>query len=89
VRSIGRRLRKNYAYILSVQAVAYYGKLAIHPEAATSVAQFLDRAAVGPIPGLVVVLAGVAFHGGWIVLALWTLRIEKRARSGRKLISIA
>jgi uncharacterized membrane protein len=89
VRSIGRRLRKNYAYILSVQAVAYYGKLAIHPDAATSVAEFLDRAAVGPIPGLMVVLAGVAFHGGWIVLALVTLQIERRARSGRKLISIA
>ena len=33
LRAIGRRLRKNYAYILAVQAVAYYGKLAIHPSA--------------------------------------------------------
>ena len=30
-RAIGRRLRSNYAYILAIQAIAYYGKLAIHP----------------------------------------------------------
>ena len=30
-RAIGRRLRSNYAYILAIQALAYYGKLAIHP----------------------------------------------------------
>jgi uncharacterized membrane protein len=89
LRSIGRRLRKNYAYILSVQAVAYYGKLAIHPTAATSFAEFLDRAAIGPIPGVWVVLAGIVFHGSWVVIGLVTLRIEQRFRTGRKLISIA
>lgn len=89
IRAIGRRLRKNYAYILSVQAVAYYGKLAIHPVEATSVAQFVERAAIGPIPGIVVVLAGVTFHAGWVLVALVTLQIERRARTGRKLISIA
>jgi uncharacterized membrane protein len=87
--SIGRRLRKNYAYILGVQAIAYYGKLAIHPEPATSLAQFADRAAVGPVPGWVVVLAGVVFHGTWIIVALMTLRVERSRRQQRKLISIA
>jgi len=88
-RAIGRRLRKNYAYILTVQAVAYYGKLAIHPEAATRWQDIFDRAAIGPVPGAAVVVAGLVFHGAWIVLALATLRIEKRVRSTRKLISIA
>jgi uncharacterized membrane protein len=89
IRAVGRRLRKNYAYILMVQAFAYYGKLAIHPDPAVSLAELVERAAVGPVPGLVVVLAGVVFHGGWIVLAIWTLQIEKRVRRGRKLIAIA
>jgi uncharacterized membrane protein len=89
IRAIGRRLRKNYAYILSVQALAYYGKIAIHPDPAHSLAELFDRAAVGPAPGVVMVLAGFAFHGGWIVIAIWTLHIEKRYRRGRKLISIA
>ena len=34
-------------------------------------------------------LAGVAFHLSWIVIAIWTLRIEKRQRRPDKLISIA
>ena len=29
--------------------------------------------AIGPIPGLVVVLGGLAFHGTWIVIAIVTL----------------
>jgi uncharacterized membrane protein len=82
-RAIGRRLRSNYAYILAIQALAYYGKLAIHPTPAADWHAFVDRAAVGPLPGLLVVLAGVAFHGSWIVLAVMTLRVEKRHRTGR------
>ena len=87
-RAIGRRLRSNYAYILAIQALAYYGKLAIHPVPAGTLSTFLARAAIGPLPGLVVVLAGVAFHGSWILLALVTLRIEQRHRSAARLISM-
>lgn len=90
IRAVGRRLRKNYGYILLVQAVAYYGKLAIHPVPIENLDQLIARAAIGPIPGLIVVLAGVAFHGGWIALALATLRIERRDRRRRgALIAIA
>jgi uncharacterized membrane protein len=89
IRSIGRRLRKNYAYILSVQALAYFGKLAIHPTSVVNLPQFLDRAAIGPVPGWLVVLAGVTFHGTWILVALVTLQVERRYRTARKLISIA
>jgi len=88
-RSIGRRLRKNYAYILAVQGIAYCGKLAIHPADASSFAEFVDRAAVGPLPGWSVLLAGVIFHGIWVAIAVTTLQVERRSRTGRKLISIA
>lgn len=88
-RSIGRRLRKNYAYILSVQAVAYYGKIAIHPDPVPGWSEFLQRAAIGPIPGLLMVVAGLIFHSTWVFIALYTLRIEHRMRKGRKLIAIA
>ena len=89
LRAVGRRLRKNYAYILSVQAVAYYGKLVIHPDAVTSFDELFARAAVGPVPGLVVVLAGIVFHGTWVAIALYTLGIESRTRRKGALISIA
>jgi uncharacterized membrane protein len=86
-RAIGRRLRKNYGYILAIQAVAYYGKLAIHPDAVTSWHDFVSRAAIGPLPGTVVVLMGVVFHGAWIAVAFLTLRIEQRFRTAQQLIA--
>ena len=88
VRAIGRRLRSNYAYILVIQAIAYYGKLAIHPVPAGSWTTFVDRADIGPLPGGLVVHCGAAFHGAWIVLAWYTLRIEKRYRSAAKVVTI-
>jgi uncharacterized membrane protein len=87
-RAIGRRLRSNYAYILVIQAIAYYGKLAIHPVPAGAWATFLGRASIGPLPGWFVVLCGVAFHGSWIVLAWVTLRVERRRRAATHVISM-
>ena len=83
-RAIGRRLRSNYAYILVIQAIAYYGKLAIHPLPAGTWSTFVSRAAVGPVPGWIVVLCGIAFHGSWLVIALVTLRAEKRHRAAAR-----
>ena len=88
-RALGRRLRKNYCYILAVQAIAYAGKLAIHPVPLVDMAEFFDRAAIGPIPGELIILAGAIFHGGWIAIALVTLQIDKKHRSPEALISIA
>jgi uncharacterized membrane protein len=89
-RAIGRRLRSNYAYILAIQAIAYFGKLAIHPLPAGTFATFLQRASVGPLPGWLVVLCGIVFHTTWMAFAWWTLRIDRRHRKARQqLISIA
>ena len=88
LRAVGRRLRRNYAYILSVQALAYFGKLAIHPVPAGTWGTFLDRADIGPLPGWFVVLSGLVFHGSWIVLAWVTLRIERRHRAAVQLITM-
>src|SRR5260370_4574487 len=42
VRAAGRRLRCNYAWILSVPVLAYYGKIAIHPQPAATFAELSD-----------------------------------------------
>ena len=83
-RAIGRRLRRTYIWIFLIQAVAYYGKLAIHPTALTSLADVWERAAIGPILGGLVVFAGVLFHGGWAAFALITYRIEIVSRRERQ-----
>jgi uncharacterized membrane protein len=83
-RAIGRRLRRTYAWIFVIQGIAYYGKLAIHPAPLTTLAELWDRAAIGPIPGAIVVAAGVLFHGGWALFAYVTWRIEVAARRERR-----
>jgi len=76
-------LAKDY-WIFMIQAVAYCGKLAIHPAPLTTLADLWERAAIGPIPGGLVVVAGVLFHGAWAVLALVTYRIEIASRRERR-----
>jgi uncharacterized membrane protein len=82
-RAIGRRLRRTYAWILIIQAISYYGKLAIHPTALTSFAELADRAIIGPIPGGIVIAAGVVFHSSWAIFAFVTYRSENFARGKR------
>ena len=83
-RAAGRRLRSNYSWILAIQAVAYYGKIAIHPEPLVSLSEAFERAAIGPIPGGLVMLAGVVFHLSWVIFAIVTLRLDKAYREQRK-----
>jgi len=64
VRAAGRQLRRNYVWILAVEVIAYYGKIAIHPTPAASLAEFTDCVAVGPIPGWVVLILGFANNFG-------------------------
>lgn len=82
-RAIGRRLRRSYGWILLIQVLAYYSKLAIHPNPLSGMGELFDRAAIGPLPGIAVVLAGVGFHAGWIAFALITWRIEVKERRAR------
>ena len=55
-----------------------------HPAPLATFAEVLERAAIGPIPGSLVIAAGILFHGGWAVFAIITLRIEIASRRERK-----
>ena len=80
-RAMGRRLRRNYMWIFGFQAVAYAGKIMIHPTPLTSPAEMFERMAVGPMPGAVILALGIAFHGAWITLALWTHILDHHRHS--------
>lgn len=85
-RAIGRRLRSNYAWILGIQAIAYYLKLIVHPQPLASFAEIVDRAAIGPIPGIITIGGGIVFHAGWMIFAAITLHLDRqdwRKRSKR------
>jgi uncharacterized membrane protein len=77
--AVGRRLRNNYCWIFAIQVAAYVGKLLIHPVPAASLQEFWARAAIGLIPGQLVILAGIAFHATWITVAIVTFRSRRGA----------
>ena len=80
-RAIGRRLRRNYIWILGIQTLAYYGKIAIDPTPVSSLSELVQRASLGPIPGELMLLGGVLFSAGWIIFATVTLFLD-RAKHG-------
>jgi uncharacterized membrane protein len=77
-RAVGRRLRNNYIWILLIQTIAYFGKIIIHPTPVASLDQLWQRAAVGPIPGELMVLGGVLYNGTCIAIALTTMYLDRR-----------
>ena len=88
-RAAGRRLRRTYGWIFLIQALAYYGKLAIHPTPLHTLSQLWTRAAIGPIPGEMVVAAGLLFHLGWAIFGYLVLRRDRHSwRHRQSLIAI-
>lgn len=87
-RAIGRRLRRTYCWILAIQALAYLGKLAIHPVSATSLAEFTQRAAIGPIPGEVILACGLLFNATWLAFALVTRHLDRTTHGRARRVSM-
>jgi uncharacterized membrane protein len=77
--ALGRRVRRNYLWILLIQTLAYLGKIIVHPIAATDVDTVLSRAGIGPAPGWLVLAAGAVYLGAGIGIAIWS-----KVTDGRK-----
>jgi uncharacterized membrane protein len=75
--AIGRRFRRNYAWIFAVQVVSFWGKVAIHPTPLVSFDQLWERTAVGPLPGYLVLAAGTVFYAGLVALGVLTLATQR------------
>jgi uncharacterized membrane protein len=71
--AMGRRMRRNYSWIFAVLVLSWIVKVAIHPTRTTEIATILERAAIGPVPGVVVLAVGVLFNSALIALGLVTL----------------
>lgn len=87
-RAIGRRLRRTYSWLLAIQMLAYLGKMAIHPVPVQDLATFVQRAAIGPIPGEFMLACGVMFNLGWMVFAYVTYQQECAARGQGKRVTM-
>ena len=61
--AFGRRFRRNYMWIFVTLAIAWALKSILHPTAVTSWTEFVQRSALGPVPGEIMVLIGLVFNG--------------------------
>ena len=82
--AIGRRIRRNYFWILLIQSVAYLGKLIVHPTPLQSGAELLDRAAIGPIPGWLVLGMGAVYCASWGAISILSARSDARRAQLRR-----
>lgn len=83
LRAIARRVRSNYLWILLIQTVAYAGKLTVHPVPAESLAVFVARAGIGPVPGSLVLAAGAVYIGTGVALVVWVTVADRRRVTAR------
>ncbi|MGI9368317.1 MAG: DUF2270 domain-containing protein [Ruegeria sp.] len=74
--AIGRRIRRNYLWILLIQSLAFVIKLLVHPVPANSLPEVIQRADVGPIPGEMLILVGVVYIVSWSIIAIWSYRAD-------------
>ncbi|HYP54311.1 MAG TPA: DUF2270 domain-containing protein [Pyrinomonadaceae bacterium] len=75
--ALGRRLRRNYLWIFLLLAASWNLKVYVHPTPVRSFAQFIERSAVGVVPGDMILLMGVLFNVGLFVFALATVRLRE------------
>ncbi|MCB0119720.1 MAG: DUF2270 domain-containing protein [Anaerolineales bacterium] len=71
--AFGRRLRRNYLWIYLILGASWFGKNFLFPQPAVSVAEFVQRGAVGPIPGYIMIALGALYHLVLVLIAIGTL----------------
>jgi uncharacterized membrane protein len=77
--ALGWRLRRNYVWLYAILLLTWLAKIALHPATATSMGTLVARAAIGPLPGWLVLTAGLLFDGGLIAIALVTWSMQTTA----------
>jgi uncharacterized membrane protein len=77
--AVGRRLRRNYLWIFALLAVSWVLKLALltTPSALNNPEVVIKRAAIGPLPGSIVVAFSIAFHATLFIFAVATIRLRE------------
>lgn len=81
--ALGRRIRRNYFWILLIQSVAYLGKLVVHPDPLTSAAQLIERAAIGPLGGQYVLGLGALYCLSWGTISLLSWQDDRKRAMSR------
>lgn len=75
--AFGRRLRRNYFWIFLILYASWVAKIWLFPEPVLDLAGFIQRAAVGPLSGEIMLLLGLAFYSVLTLIAIATLSMNQ------------
>jgi uncharacterized membrane protein len=71
--AVGRRLRRNYILVFLLLAMAWLVKIALHPVPVSGLDEFLRRAALGALPGWIVLAIVAIFNALVLAIAFLTV----------------
>jgi uncharacterized membrane protein len=75
--AMGRRLRRNYLWIYTIVGLSWLANLWLMPEPVNSLPHFIERAAIGGLPGTIIVSL-VGFYFAMLgVLAIFTFSLRQ------------
>lgn len=75
--ALGRRFRRNYVWIFLTLALAWALKGVLHPTPVTTLAEFVERSALGPVPGAVMLAIGVIYNGALFAIGFATAGLSQ------------
>ena len=85
--ALGIRLRRNYLWIFFILGIAWIAKYWLFPSPPTTWDEFIGRAAIGPVPGILVVSFSIAYFAFLIAIAVLTMSTT-RATSSQESVGI-
>ena len=75
--ALGRRLRRNYFWILLILYASWFAKVSLFPTQVSGIKEFLQHASIGPIPGEIMIGLGLIFYATLAVLAVATVTMTR------------
>jgi len=75
--AFGRRFRSNYIFLFLILGLTWLARGYLYPTPAASLAEFIARSAVGPIPGPLMLGLGLAFNGLLFLVGLATAGLRQ------------
>lgn len=75
--AFGRRLRRNYIWIFILLYAAWVAKIGLFPQPVANLEAFIQRSAVGPISGEIMIGLGFGFYAFLTVVALATISMTR------------
>lgn len=73
--AFGRRLRRNYLWIMLILYASWIAKIWLFPQPPASFQEFVARSAVGPVPGALMIVLGFLFYGTLFAIAVISIRM--------------